>query len=916
MDLCASDVPKSTLSSNPRAACGCPELSLLPTKSNRNDPGAGLPSVLQQQSLCVHELLQDGIRRNPEAIAIEFQARSLTYDELDRRSNQLARLLRKQGVEPEVLVGVCVDRSIEMVIALLGILKAGGAYVPLDPTYPSDRIQYVLDDARVNILITQRDLRSSLPVMAAELICIDSDASRFEREDTVAVESGVRPENLAYVIYTSGSTGRPKGVQVEHRSVVNFLSSMQRQPGMSADDALVAVTTLAFDIAGLEIYLPLLVGGRLVIAPRDTIADGRSLMELLTRSHATTMQATPTTWRLLLESGWKGNDNLKVLVGGDALSADLARQLAQRCGSVWNMYGPTETTIWSSVYRVMGNDEKLVPIGKPIDNTTFRVFDANRQPVAEGAEGELYIGGAGLARGYFDRAELTREKFVADPFSPVPGARLYRTGDLVRLRPDGDIEFLGRIDHQVKIRGFRVELGEIEAVLEQHTCVRQAVVIAREDAPGDKRLVAYYVSKPGKSVSLSLLREHLAQQLPEYMLPVAFVQIENFPLTPNGKVDRKALPAPKGGDFGIRCQYLAPRDATERTLVNIWEKVLGVSPISVRANFFELGGHSLLAGRLFTKILHTFGKELPLSTLFRSPTVESLAKELEVANRIGEYQTLVPIQAQGTELPFFCVHGGAGSTLFLKQLSCELGVKRPFYGIEPEGLDGNRICRLTVEEMAAHYVAEIRKVQPSGPYYLGGYCFGGLAAFEMARILQQQGESVALVALFSAALRGDQPKSQSVSPMSESVATRGLRALASPVRAIRSLCHWLYWRADDIIRPLSYRITFALGMRIPARMRAIYVLETLGQIERRYRPKFYHGTVVLFYGSGNVEFGPNLGWDGLAASFEHCVIGDGALDSRRDIMNDPLVAITAAKLAPYLSGEAGASPPEMTLRVN
>ena len=567
------------------------------------------------------------------------------------------------------------------------------------------------------------------------------------------------------------------------------------------------------------------------------------------------------------------------------------------------MYGPTETTIWSSVYKVNGNDQKLVPIGKPIANTTFHVLDENLQSVEKGAEGELYIGGEGLARGYFNLEALTREKFVAYPYSRAQGARLYRTGDLVRRRPDGNVEFLGRIDHQVKIRGFRVELGEIEAVLEQHTSVRQAVVIAREDIPGDKRLVAYYALEPGTAVSTTALREHLAQQLPDYMVPSAFVQTDKFPLTPNGKVDRKALPAPTGRDLAYACQQVAPRNATERKLVEIWENVLGVSPIGVTTSFFELGGHSVLAARLFTKILHTFRKELPLSTLFRSPTIESLAKELETSNGIAEYQTLVPIQVQGSEPPFFCVHGGAGSTLFLKQLSRELDNKRPFYGIEPEGLDGNRIRRLTVEEMAAHYVAEVRKVQPSGPYYLGGYCFGGLVAFEMARVLKQQGESVALVALFSAALRGDEPKRQSaLIAKTESVATRGLRALASPVQATRNFGHWLYWRADDVIRPLSYRIMFALGLRIPPRMRAIYVLETLGQIEQRYRPKRYNGPIVLFYGSGNTDFGPNLGWDGLAENFEHCAIGDGTNDSRRDIMTEPLVAITGEKLRRYLGG--------------
>ena len=380
-----------------------------------------------------------------------------------------------------------------MVVGLLGILKAGGAYVPLDPAYPSDRIKYVLDDARVKLLLTQTPLLASIPATSADVVRLDPEWRAFQQEDCRPVATDVSPSNLAYVIYTSGSTGRPKGVQLEHRNVVNFLCSMRREPGMTDSDVLVAVTTLSFDIAGLELYLPLLAGGRLVVASREATLDGRLLMQLLKESGATIMQATPTTWRVLFESGWEGDPKLKVLVGGEALPADLARQLARSCGPVWNMYGPTETTIWSSVYKVEGKDDKLVPIGKPIANTALYVLDAKCQPVPVGTEGELYIGGEGLARGYFEREELTAEKFVPDPFSFLPDARMYRTGDVARYRPDGNVEFLGRIDHQVKIRGFRIELGEIEAVLEQHDSVNQAVVIAREDTPGDKRLVAYLV---------------------------------------------------------------------------------------------------------------------------------------------------------------------------------------------------------------------------------------------------------------------------------------------------------------------------------------------------------------------------------------------------------------------------------------
>src|SRR5215469_11630229 len=364
MELCASDVPKSTLTSNSRSGCANSDSSRLSPKLIRNDREASYPSV-GPEHLCVHELLQAGVGRNPEAIAIESEGRSLTYRELDRRSNQLGQYLRRRGIQPDALVGVCVERSIDMVVALLGILKAGGAYVPLDPAYPSDRIKYALDDSRAKLLLTQQSLAASLAGTSAELVCIDAAKSVWEKADPARIAGNVKPNNSAYVIYTSGSTGRPKGVQLEHRSVVNFLCSMLGEPGMTSSDVLVAVTTLSFDIAGLEIFLPLLAGGRLVVAPHEATSDGRLLVPLMQRSGATIMQATPTTWRLLFESGWKGDSNLKALVGGEALPANLARQLANCCGSVWNMYGPTETTIWSSVYKVEGKDEALVPIGIP-----------------------------------------------------------------------------------------------------------------------------------------------------------------------------------------------------------------------------------------------------------------------------------------------------------------------------------------------------------------------------------------------------------------------------------------------------------------------------------------------------------------------------------------------------------------------
>jgi amino acid adenylation domain-containing protein len=856
-----------------------------------------LEEVNSPRYSCVHELLEVAVQERPQSTAVEFEGRSLTYVELHARANQLARVLRKHGVEREVLVGVCMERSLEMVVALLGILKSGGVYVPLDPSFGRGRIQYVLDEARVRVLITQKALRSFVPPTSAEVLCLEPSWDLIAEENDEPVPSEVGSSNLAYVIYTSGSTGKPKGVQLEHRSVTNFLCSMRQEPGLGPQDALLAVTTISFDIAALEIFLPLLAGARLIVATREATTDGNLLKSLLRSSRATTMQATPTTWHILFESGWTGDRKLKALVGGEAVSPELARKLAACCGSVWNMYGPTETTIWSSIYRIEGNDQRNVPIGKPIANTSLYVLGSNRGPLPYGAEGELYIGGDGLARGYFERPELTAEKFVPDPFSSRPGSRMYRTGDLARYRSDGNVEFLGRLDHQVKIRGFRIELGEIEAVLEQHQAVQQAVAIARDGDLGGKYLAAYFIAKPGVSVSQTELREHLCRQLPEYMIPSALVGVREFPLTPNGKVDRKALPAPQPSDYQREREHVAARDKVEKKLVAIWEEVLGVKPVGIKDRFFDLGGKSLQAARLFTKIIGAFGRELPLTTLIHAPTVEQLANEIRPLSKDANYPTLVRMREGATRPAFFCIHGGAGSTLFLHRLAEKMEAGQPFFGIEPEGLDGRQFRYTTVEEIATHYLSEVRKMQPRGPYCFGGYCFGGIVAYEMAQQLLRQGEPPALIVLFTAELRFHRRVSAPVKPMPQANSTRHKVAtlLKNPVRALYRKSAVMAARELEKFAPTFYRIWFQLGLRIPPRMRTLYVWRTLIRAERNYVPRPYPGTVVMFHGS---DYGddPNLGWDGLVANIEHHVIGNSSQDSRRDLMNEPWVNQTAREL--------------------
>lgn len=596
------------------------------------------------RDLCTQQLFEAQANRTPAAIAIRGYAldgteTSLTYGDLDRRANQLAHYLRDKGVKPGVLVGVSVERTVEMVIGLLGILKAGGAYVPLDPAFPADRLAFMLEDAGLSILLTQARLKTELPAhIAAGAICLDSDWAAIAQENAGPLAATAGPSDLAYILYTSGSTGKPKGVQIPHRALTNFLVSMQREPGLDAQDRLLAITTLSFDIAGLELYLPLITGASLILAKREEAADGLRLIELLGLFDITVLQATPATWRMLIEVGWQGTPGLKMLCGGEALPRDLALQLLERGGSLWNMYGPTETTIWSSTYEVKREDG-LIHLGHPIANTQLYVLDSQRQPVPIGVTGELYIGGEGVALGYLNRPELTSERFLPDPFQARPEARMYRTGDLVRYRADGTLEFLGRADFQVKVRGFRIELGEIETVIGKHPAVQQVVVTAREDRPGDKRLVAYVVPRPGQSPVANGLSGFVREQLPDYMVPTAFVSLEALPLTPNNKVDRKALPAPDLQRLESATPFVAPRNPVEVALAAIWAEVLGIEKIGIHENFFDLGGHSLLATQVISRVRRQFEVDLPLRDLFENPTVAGLAAGIEAIQWAAGQQT-------------------------------------------------------------------------------------------------------------------------------------------------------------------------------------------------------------------------------------------------------------------------------------
>jgi amino acid adenylation domain-containing protein len=576
------------------------------------------------KDVCIHELLEDQAARTPENVAVVYEAHQLTYQELNAKANQVARYLLKTGVGPDMPVGICMNRSLDMLVGLLGILKAGGTYLPLDPEFPEERLRFMLSDSKTTVLLTQQGLSGLLPSEGLQVVFLDSDWEMIAQGSQENLASVLTTDNLAYIIYTSGSTGKPKGVQIPHRAVVNLLYSMAKEPGLTGRDILLAVTTLSFDIAVLELFLPIIVGARVVVASRQVATDAIQLARLMASSGTTVMQATPTTWRLLLESGWSGHDGLKILCGGETLPKGLAQQLIERCTSLWNIYGPTETTVWSAVHQVE-TVERPIPIGCPIANTRIYILDDNLQPVPVGVTGELYIGGDGLARGYLNRPELTTEKFIHNPFTEDTAGRLYKSGDLARYRPDGRIECLGRRDHQVKIRGYRIEPGEIEGVLSQHPAIQKNVVIVREDVPGDKRLVAYLVFNQTPSPTNNELRSFLKQKMPDYMVPSAFVFLDTLPLTPNNKVDHSALPAPILGADRTKESYEAPKTPVEIKIAEIWSEVLNVKKIGLQDNFFELGGHSLLATQVVSKIRSQYQVDISLRDFFESPTVGKMA---------------------------------------------------------------------------------------------------------------------------------------------------------------------------------------------------------------------------------------------------------------------------------------------------
>jgi aspartate racemase len=847
-----------------------------------NDTQADYPN-----NTCIHQLFEAQVEQTPYAVAVVFENKQLTYQELNTRANQLAHHLQKLGVKPEVTVGICVERSLEMLVALLGILKAGGAYVPLDPTYPTERLAFMLCDIQVSVLLTQQQFIEKLPSHSPQVVCLDTDWEVINQNSQENPTSCVTADNLAYVMYTSGSTGKPKGVSVIHRGVVRLVKETN-YANLTTEEVFLQLAPISFDASTFEIWGCLLNGAKLVIMPPHT-PSLEELGQVIQQYKITTLWLTASLFHLMVDERLEDLKPLRqLLAGGDVLSIPHVQKFLQKIGDckLINAYGPTENTTFTCCYPITELDQlgNSVPIGRPITNTQVYLLDSHLQPVPIGVPGELYIGGDGLARGYLNRPDLTEEKFIPNPFPRSKGAgntrskgakeeqssnpeSFYKTGDLARYRPDGNIEFLGRIDNQVKIRGFRIELGEVESTLSQYPAVRQCAVVARIDTDSDKRLVAYIVADQQQKPTTDELRRFLKQKLPDYMVPSAFVFPDILPLTPNGKIDRRALPAPDRLKQEPASTFVPPSDDLEIQLTKIWENVLGKKLIGVKDNFFDLGGHSLLAARLFAQIEKTFGKNLPLVTLFQAPSIEELANILRQKGWSVPWQTLVAIQPGGSKPPLFCIHPVGGNVLCYRDLAHYLGQEQPVYGLQAVGLDGKQAPYKRVEDMAAHYIREIRTFQPEGSYLLAGHSAAGMVAFEIAQQLVAGGQKVAVLALLDA--YSPQLLARELPP-GRTLYINFLNLLRlrpeDKLPYIKQRAMWLHGR---ITRKIAK--TFNLWMRRPSTEDShpyALITEAFSQAIRDYVPQVYPGQATLFrtrHQPTRVYYDPLFGWGSLVA---------------------------------------------------
>jgi amino acid adenylation domain-containing protein len=735
---------------------------------------------------CLHRIFELQAQARPSAIAVTDGDVRMSYSELNARANRLAHYLLRHGVEAETRVAICLQRSWRMIVAMLAVVKAGCAYVPIAPEAPVERNAFILEDSGAALLITSADTASGLADVCPGVIDMEQESDAIDGCPDGDPQMPVAIEQLLYVIYTSGSTGKPKGALVTHFNVARLFASTDRWFSFGNEDVWAMFHSFAFDFSVWEIWGALLYGGRLLLVPYLVSRAPEEFVELLDREGVTVLNQTPSAFRQLIEAEarrpLRANTSLRyVIFGGEALDLKMLESWYARHDDAHprmiNMYGITETTVHVTYRPLCRRDVEVgrSVIGEPIPDLQLHVLDAAMEPVPVGVTGEMFVAGDGLCRGYLNRAELTAERFIVRDLGDGRSIRLYRTGDLARRLDDGDIEYLGRADDQVKIRGFRIELGEIEAAINTHENVASCVAMVWLD-DGDKRLVAYVVPEPGTSPSANSLREFLLARLPDYMVPSAFVTIEKIPLNANGKVDRRALPAPQLDRSASTSVFVPPRDPVEQAVVRHWEAVLKLHPISVRDNFFEIGGHSLLAVNLIARLEQEFGRRLPLATLFRRPTVEKLAQSLREQTAPTANPLIVPVQPNGERQAFFCVAGGGGSVLYYYPLALHMGQDRPFLGLQAVGLDGECEPLSSVEALAAVQLEAIRTVQPHGPYLLGGHCFGGSVAFEIAQRLRREGEEVALLVLIDVPARYIES--------SETAATRDLAGWIAQLAAV------------------------------------------------------------------------------------------------------------------------------------
>jgi amino acid adenylation domain-containing protein len=846
----------------------------------------------------IHSLVAQQALRTPGAVAVEYGKEKLTYAELDLRANQLAHYLLSLGVRKGQLVGLCVERSPSLIVGMLGILKAGAAYVPLDPGYPGERLALMIQDTKMRVLVTEEKVNLQISANDLRLVSIGAERRKIEQQPKTAPLEQVDSADLAYVIYTSGSTGKPKGVSIPHRGVTRLVCNTNYIQ-LGPEDRVAQASTPSFDAATFEIWGPLLTGGRIVGISKDITLSPIDFAAQIRERQITTLFLTTALFNQLASEAPDAFATVKqVLFGGEAVDPKWVRAILNDRGPrrLLHVYGPTENTTFSTWFEIknVSADATTIPIGRPLSNSTAYVLDSHANPVPIGVPGELYVGGDGLAKEYLERPEVTREKFVAHPW--IAGELLYRTGDLVRLREDGAIEFIGRIDNQVKIRGFRIELGEIEAVLAQHPAVRETVVLAREDTPGERKLAAYLVAPGEGRPAEAELRAYLKNRLPDYMVPSAFVFLDSMPLTPNEKIDRKALPAP--AHTRDERTFVAPRNTVEQQLAKIFEKTLGVQPVGVTDNFFDLGGHSLLAVRLFSQIEKIFNKKLPLATLFKAPTIQQLAHELR-SDSDEKWSTIVDIQPEGSKPPIFWIHSlggdGGGGFFYYRRLAALLGADQPSFGIRSPREPFDRI-----EAMATYYIKEIRELQPHGPYYLGGFCFGGNVAFEIGRQLEQSGEKVGMLIVMESSPPNVHPETSwtgknalyslesfftAVSEFMQLDPSERKNSLKRKGQKIKKRMQRKF--SSDSGEPTTIQLSDMMDMSQYPKDYVKYA-ETHWAALKQYYPGKYSGEIYLYRVRKQPlsSLGPTLGWENLAPGKVRVKIIGGTHET---MMQDPNV---------------------------